>query len=157
LVHAQHADGERELSLLRRHARDDHAPRGLRLGAHDLEPQPLRARDGARRVAEDDVTAVAQALDELAREPARVRRDEEIHLAARSVLAADLERRSGTPEAECRFLLHFSAGYTPRSYVALYEAVMTRERSYGQGYELTFADRFGVWLSAVQIRRAVRS
>jgi len=33
----------------------------------------------------------------------------------------------------------------------------TRERSYGQGYELTFADRFGVWLSAVQIRRAIRT
>jgi SAM-dependent methyltransferase len=30
-----------------------------------------------------------------------------------------------------------------------------RERSYGQGYELSFADRFGVWLSALRIRRAI--
>src|SRR5215470_17860585 len=28
-----------------------------------------------------------------------------------------------------------------------------RERAYGQGYEPTFIDRFGVWLSARQIRR----
>src|SRR5438128_1740829 len=29
----------------------------------------------------------------------------------------------------------------------------TRERAYGQGYEPTAIDRFGVWLSARQIRR----
>jgi SAM-dependent methyltransferase len=33
----------------------------------------------------------------------------------------------------------------------------TREASYGQGYDPTFIDRFGVWLSANQIRRYVRS
>ena len=30
-----------------------------------------------------------------------------------------------------------------------------RDRAYGQGYELTFADRFGVWLSALRIRRMI--
>jgi SAM-dependent methyltransferase len=33
----------------------------------------------------------------------------------------------------------------------------TRQASYGQGYDPTFIDRFGVWLSANQIRRYVRS
>src|SRR5262245_12577261 len=33
----------------------------------------------------------------------------------------------------------------------------TRERAYGQGYQPTLIDRFGVWLSARQIRRYVPS
>src|ERR1700683_2956323 len=32
-----------------------------------------------------------------------------------------------------------------------------RDRSFGQGYQLTAVDRFGVWLSARQIRKHVRS
>ena len=36
-------------------------------------------------------------------------------------------------------------------------ATTTRELSFGQGYRPTWVDRFGVWLSAVQIRRQVPS
>jgi SAM-dependent methyltransferase len=32
-----------------------------------------------------------------------------------------------------------------------------RDHAYGQGHELTFADKFGNWLSAVQMRRAIGS
>src|SRR5262249_12816826 len=61
------------------------------------------------------------------------------------------------PEAECRFFFHFTRDIHREVTSRYMRPMTTRERSYGQGYELTFADRFGVWLSAVQIRRAVKS